>query len=512
MYCKNCGATINGTSKFCPKCGKPVSVQPQSAPEPEPYFTDNNYSEVYEDEFVPVKKKKKKVKWILIGVLVLVVLLAGGGAVAYATSPPSQVVKALNNGEYANAAEIYNEEVAGNFIWRWLSTRMLENFLDSTVTDYESGELTYEEAVARFNALSALGSETISASASEYLERISILQDSQEAFEEAESLYSEGEYMEAAELYAQVSEDSSLYEEAQTKLDECHDLYVAEVLEMTSDPVSQSDYRSCLSIVNIAVDVFPEDEDLLRRQADLEEGYQTLVKSDAMSEANEAVASSDYESAISVLEDALEVLPEDSELTSMLNSARSAYEESIVSQANTLVDNGDYDGALALLSEALGVLPDSETLSQLYDTTEANQPVKLSSLKLSESSGRYELITDQVVTMDTLGNTYNPGNLYRFWGGDGGYVKYYLGGAYTTLRLTLAVSDEDEDRLEPTTLTIYGDNDVILYTSGELTRTSTPQTVSVDVTGQNWLYIRSGGDSSYRYAVSLLVADPILYK
>lgn len=515
MFCKNCGAEITGTNKFCPKCGTLAAV-----PAPEPVAASDVFSApaaekaaqaVRQEPPPPKKKKKGKKKWVALLILILVVLLAGGTGAVYWTAPANQVVRALNSGEYASAVEIYNEDVAGNFLWRGLAARMLSGFAEDTLSAYNSGDLTYEETAARLNALSSFNDEELSRLALSSLTELAALENSQMAYEEAEALYAAGEYVDALELYTEVAESSPVYEDAQDKLNLCKTLYIADVLEKTADPESQSDYRQMLQMIDLAVSVFPDDTELLQRQNELTQGYQALVKSEAMTSASDAVADGNYETAFSVLQSALKTLPDDSDLKNLLSSAQSSYEDSIVSQVDALVSSGDYDSALSLLTAAKNVLPSSTVISDLYDTTKTNQPVALSSLKITESGGNYALVTDQVVTTDTIGNIYSPGNLYQFWGGSGGYVKYYLGGEYTTLQFTLAVSDGDEGRLNPTELTVYGNNDEILYTSGELTRTTTPQTVSVNIAGQNWLYIRSSG-SSYYHDVSLLVADPMLYK
>lgn len=70
MFCKKCGEQMNGNSKFCPKCGTPVTAMPVS-----------------NGEVVMKPKPKKRIPYLAIGagVLVIVVvcvaasILFGGG-------------------------------------------------------------------------------------------------------------------------------------------------------------------------------------------------------------------------------------------------------------------------------------------------------------------------------------------------------------------------------------------------------------------------------------------------
>ncbi len=142
-----------------------------------------------------------------------------------------------------------------------------------------------------------------------------------------------------------------------------------------------------------------------------------------------------------------------------------------------------------------------------------NSPDKLCDLTITEQNDRYIPITEQKVMRDTTGITYDPGNLFMLktsYGDYSGYAKYHLGGKYKSLQLTYAISTEDPDNIDPTTFTVFGDGDKILFTSGEMTRTTEPTSVGIDVTGQKWIYIRVESDSSY--SVPVLMINPLLFE
>lgn len=133
-------------------------------------------------------------------------------------------------------------------------------------------------------------------------------------------------------------------------------------------------------------------------------------------------------------------------------------------------------------------------------------------MTIAESNERYIPITEQKVMTDTVSNTYDPGNLFMLKpdGDYSGYAKYYLGGKYKSLSLTYAISTEDPDNIAPTTFTVFGDGDKILFTSGEMTRTTEPTSVGIDVTGQKWIYIRVESESYD--SVPVLMANPVLFE
>lgn len=224
-----------------------------------------------------------------------------------------------------------------------------------------------------------------------------------------------------------------------------------------------------------------------------------------LTEAQSAIDDQNYEDAITTLETALKKSPTNKDLIAK-------YVNAVKLRANELTSKNDYDTALAVLQSAKKQLKNNDEIDKLYEETKKNSPDKLCDLTIAEQNDRYIPVTEQKVMTDTVGNAYDPGNLFmlKTYGEDGGYAKYYLGGKYKSLQFTYAVSTEDSYYIDPTTLTIFGDGDKILFTSGEMTRTTEPTATGIDVTGQKWLYIRVSSDS-YN-SVPVLMANPVLFE
>lgn len=225
-----------------------------------------------------------------------------------------------------------------------------------------------------------------------------------------------------------------------------------------------------------------------------------------LTEAQSAIDDQNYEGAITTLETALKKSPTNKDLIAK-------YVNAVKLRVNELTSKNDYDKALAILKSAQKQLKNNDEIDKLYDETKKNSPDKLCDLTIAEQNDRYIPITEQKVMTDTTGITYDPGNLFMlktYYGDDSGYAKYYLGGKYKSLQFTYAVSTEDPDNIDPTTLTIFGDGDKILFTSGEMTRTTEPTSTGIDVTGQKWIYIRVSSDSYH--SVPVLMANPLLFE
>ncbi|WP_432617037.1 NPCBM/NEW2 domain-containing protein [Butyricicoccus sp.] len=226
----------------------------------------------------------------------------------------------------------------------------------------------------------------------------------------------------------------------------------------------------------------------------------------ALTEAQSAIDAQNYEDAITTLENALKKSPSNKDLIAK-------YVNAVKLRVNELTSKNDYDKALAVLKSAKDALKDNEEINNLYDETKKNSPDKLCDLTIAESNDNYVPITEQKVVRDTTGNTYDPGNLftlYPSYADYSGYAKYYLGEKYKSLNLIYAISEENPDDIDPTTFTIFGDGDKILFTSDKMTRTTEPTSIGVDVTGQKWIYIRVESETSN--SVPVLMANPVLFE
>lgn len=567
MYCMSCGAQMDDNAAFCPICNMPVVPQPEQPYDYGQKDVNQGFVNPTVENGAPVRKKRTRKKLsrgkkvcIAAGVLAVMVLAVW---IYYLKSPARQVVKELREDNYVQAYATYNEEVDGSMIQEKLLNALLKQELKRMDRAFEADEMAFDTIVGRLNVILRFdireindrvyeqiiaiataimedyeienidynsASEQLSALAdlcnnedkavelTKLLSELSELKASRDAYAKAEEAYEAGNYSTALDEYSQVSENDSNYEDAQTKIAECTEQYRQEILDQTENPESDSEYENAISLVTIALGVLPEDEELTERLNSLTEEYAALLKSEALTQGTEYINAGNYAEAFALINKALEYNEGDSELVSFLTSSQSAYESYITEQVNAFTAGYDYDSALALLDTALSTLPDSTALTELREQTEKNQPVKLCDIKVAESEN-YEQITELVVTEDSMGNQYNPGNLfkvscYRGVGEDKGYAKYYLNGEYTKLKGIIVAADDSE--ITGCVLTVYGDNK-ILYTSQLITRSTSPLVLDLDVTGITWIHMEfsvpedTEGTEWNRW-MRVLLADMTLYK
>ncbi|MBQ8815950.1 MAG: zinc-ribbon domain-containing protein [Lachnospiraceae bacterium] len=581
MFCRQCGKELPPSAKFCVGCGAPVPAQavPPKAPNPAPETdskppvkeaaeTQNPVTasepEIKEKPTKPKKQKKKisKFKIILLILLVLILAIVGVGIYLYVASPVGSIMTAVREEDFDDAVEIYNDDAEDSAIYSLICSSLLNQEISSVTDDFLADKISYETASAMLLAMSGLDNDELSDAAKEQTAVLTKLHESRETYSQAEELYEDGDSKEALLLYQQIGEDMPEYESAQAKIDTCRSDYKESVLAQTETADTQENYLTAMEMVSVALDVLGEDADLTQRLTALTEDYHALVKSEAMLEANAALENKAYVDALSKLEKALEILPEDTDLTALHSSISDTYrdvrieeirgqveakiaendylqaisilkegtaefpestlladlyasvcitfESLVTEQVVGLLENYDYDTALTVLESIISSYPDNDAINNLYDIVLANMPVKLNEFTIADCDNYYE-ITGIGIVEDTIGNVYSAGNVYEFddtW--NAGYAKYYLGGEYSTLKLTIAMKNTSQYNKTSRRITIYGDDDKVLYTTGNIGRTTAPFEITADVSDVQWLYIHCS-DNGYDMVTPLLI-NPTLYK
>ncbi len=509
MYCNNCGNEIGNNEKLCPICG--VSCEASLHQEMKESFNQTipPVNEPYPsaDQVAPPKKqrnKRSKVKMVLLLAVVILIAAVIGSTVFCFTSPAYQISQSISEGDYSDALNMYKSSVEDSSIQKWLANQLLSDTVPNIMNEYEDGSISYEQALTGLEKVSRMSELEIAEAAAAQWESLQVLYASEQAYDLAESYYEAGDYVTAMEVYLEVDEsDSEHYEDAQSKIESARENYRALIIEQVGSPSTTDEYETAISLLNTALVALPDDEELTALLENCEEKLQETIKSSTLSEATNAIEAGNYEEAFDLLETALNTFPEDSDLTALLVSSQSQYEEYITSQVEELTEQEDYENALELLTQALKVLPDSTVLKEQQTTIEETRPIKLSELKISDSYN-YNQVDDLTISVDTIGNLYNPGNLFTIWTPTSyktGYVDYYLNEQYTSLTGTIAVGDDSSS--SSCTVTLYGNGDSILYT-GTFSRSMEPVAIDVNVEGVDWFRIEVvGADISWRTMVIL---------
>lgn len=517
MICKNCGQEITNNVKFCPKCGSRTMEEPgviesgsRITIEPGVVESGNDQRKMKKDKIkIPKDKKKlskgKKALTALIILFVLVVAISITVVVYYMKCPAKQIVDSFNEGDCKSVIRIYNNEVEDNFIQQFLLKKLIGNKVPEIIEGFKKETISYDEAKIRLETLQQLNIETLKADIESALPLLEELNASANAYEKAEQHYENGNYTEAMQEYALVIESDDHYREAQTKITECVANYKAEIMRHTENLASEEDYKNAMSVLEVALSVLPDDEELSDTYESVKNGYADMLKQDTLKKSVTYLENNQYGELFDLIDKALEINSTDTELKNLQETAIASFEKYVQTEIDNYIKNGKYNDAIQFVTDAQNILPENEFVKKLLEETKNKKPVALSELKITESS-QIEKIESNVVTEDSIGNVYSPGNLFVMWArSDNAYATVYLNKKYTQLKGMIAVADTS-DQGTSVKFAVYGDDGKLLYASEDLSKTTAPFNVSVDVRDVEWLTISCERMEGYDAGI-LLISD-----
>ena len=316
MQCANCGAEVREGVPFCSECGRPLRPgEKQPKPKKQPKAAN---------KAVPVPEaaeqpKKKKIKWKLVLFLVILAVVLGAAGYGYLRLPAFRMQRALNAGDaagYQNAAKIYSAEVKDSFLQKWFTSMLCKDQMGQAAEAYFAGDLTYDEAKAFYTAFTAEGSKKLSREAKKQLEAIEADHTARETLAAGDAALDDGDYETAMAAYAKVPKDSAVYSEAQKKLSEAREAYVTSICDRVDKLVGSGSYAKAMTTLNDALELLPDDEKLTAKRATVGTAFEAIT----LDQVSDLLAEEDYGEALDQLAHALEVMPESKKLADKLDA------------------------------------------------------------------------------------------------------------------------------------------------------------------------------------------------
>lgn len=452
--------------------------------------------------------KKKEVQALLAASMVAISLSLSGCT----SKEEKHFLKLLNDGDYSDAVDFYSENSEK------INDKTLKSSVEKTIekiqTDYLEKNLSFDDASNSLYSLYSLGDPDLEDLLDNTVSHISQIDDSRNSFESAEAYYENGDYLSAHQMYSNVIEDDEdNYKTAQSRMEECKSSYKTQVLENAAASAEQGDYDSAISILENAHDyyIYNDDEEIAGKLKEYTVAKENAIITEQLDDTMQLIKNGDYYTAITQINEFLQEYPGNEMLEELKKTTETSYLDVILPLIKDYMESEDYSDAFTLCTDALSIIPDSSELASLKEQIEPLKPTLLSEMTISESAN-FEQMTDRTtVYKDVVGTQFNPGNLYQVhlyhdgWGGDSdGYAKVYLNGQYKTMDTTIALDDTSETG--SCIFTIYGDNE-ILY-SKEFNRTTPPDKIELDVTGRQWIEfsIAYPDEETYGYTSNIFLA------
>ena len=307
------------------------------------------------------------------------------------------------------------------------------------------------------------------------------------------SFYETGDYEEALRCFVQLPLDSKQYEKAQSILLKSSDAYCEEIAEIAEKYVQNGEYEVALELLENAQALLPNAAELQELYNTTYADYKTYISTTAIEGAEEYIANGDYESAINVLRDAISKIEEDVELATLLSQYEEKYCDYIIQQANAASELEGYQSAISIIKQAQDILPNNDSLKSAIVFYESYAPVYLANLEYFDQEYDWYKVLES--DMDNLGNEYHNSIACRYLDN-----TYILNGDYSRLCGTLYQRYEYRDRDHNGHMEVYADG--VLIFSEKMSAGIYPINFELDVIDVNELRIvvaHSHANTGVRY-------------
>lgn len=423
---------------------------------------------------VPNPRKRGKA-FILAGVAIVVVI-----ATSILSNPVDRIMRGIQNDDFSDAAVVYQEKIADDSDKFRKTHDEVTAYVEGLLEQYRNQEITYDYLMNKLygiDQIGVLGREiTYAYTEADYLHSC------RETYASAEKAFDSGDYKEAISLYAKVADaDFENGEKAIEQYNQSVELFRADVVSVAQGYIDSGEYSMAMTLLEDALYVVPGDSELLSVQqsciqAEYDDNIQSLVE-----EAQMYSSSHDYVGALSFLDSCILTYPEELILQQERSNCLADYETYIVTESLKLANAGEYQHALSLAESGLNYFTSTQ-VTELTVIFKSHIPVILGEMEMFQNNtegGSWVTKTDDTdkYLVDNYGNEYANSLSVGC-----GSVTYLVNFKYQTFSGTVGFPKglESDGARESATLIVYGDG-VKIAEFANVNEASKPESFSLDI-------------------------------
>ncbi len=286
-------------------------------------------------------------------------------------SPVRNFTRALADRNYEQAGELYSsyedrDEMLG------LANDELETHLDQLLDNAAAGNTSY---AATYSALEVINdSELYQGDAQtmldETLTELGRLQEINIVYDNALSSQNNLDFESAIEGYNRVINSYPNYRDANARLVNSRQQYREQVLRDVNSLQSQGNYSEANSVLDRALELIPEDPVFTNMKENNMAQSDSALYQEASAEAERYFQAGNYEEMFNVIDNAIVIEPDNETLKELRAEYEFQSAEAILNTADSIFIQGDKEGAIERIDLGLELIPNSEMLQDAKERYE----------------------------------------------------------------------------------------------------------------------------------------------
>ena len=200
-------------------------------------------------------------------------------------NPKNTMLRAIEAGDFNAAIIVYNSDIKGNTNDEQNIKNELSNKITSTFEDYKSNKIEYTKALGIIEAIIKM--KLVDSLGEEIKGEIISLEDSKIAYAKGMEFYNSKNTIGAITELSKVISTDPKYAESQQLIKSMYESYKSEIIKQCDEYIDKQEYEKAISTINEALLVLPDDAGFIAKL----ENYKTMNIEKLMSEQQLSVES-----------------------------------------------------------------------------------------------------------------------------------------------------------------------------------------------------------------------------
>ena len=257
----------------------------------------------------------------------------------------------ISSGEYETVVEAYNKYAVGDEIKEKECGEIINDAITEVVLSWSAGNMSAEDASNCLDIFCGLNNKELSDTAFTNKYFIIFENESNERYEQAESLFKSEQYFEALQTLDEIDPSYTQYDFVKEFIGECEEIIVAQV----SYPTTIEEYEEYQNTIDEYLDVH-SCEAFVQQKQKMKDEHDTFASADPfMKKARVEFDNGNYRTAFDVLEKAREENPSNHFINETLDELHNIFVIGKAQEISEKVKKGEKSEALKMAKDAIEI-------------------------------------------------------------------------------------------------------------------------------------------------------------